>query len=304
MNNPFKSVLVVGDVMLDAWQQVDPNRVSSEAPVLIARHIKSTFSPGGAGNAAINIKHLGVEVTLVGLRGDDAAGRRLHAGLIEQGVRVDLQISKHNQWQTIEKCRLVDSLGRHILRVDYEADPTSIHEADRTAMEKAVNANRGRTSLLISDYGKGTLDRDLTVITIGLFRGQGKFIVVNGKPEHLVWYHNASCLIFNRAEAEAAVGKSVAVDRGAVTEKLYDQMNGSVRDIIMTDGANGLYWNAGGGTVRHFTAPKVEVADVGGAGDTIAATIAARGCVSPEVLQLAIRNAAKVVSQRGTSVPE
>lgn len=303
--HPLRSVLVAGDVMLDVWQEVEPTRVSGEAPVLVALNRNCRYSPGGAGNAAVNVAHLGVPTTLIGLIGIDDAAAHLQQALFEQGVSSQVQPIRDpsSKWVTIEKRRVVDTLGRHILRIDTESEPDSISEKDRVALYVARGQQHERSVLFISDYGKGTMNEDFVRHAIASFREQGKFVIVNGKPEHIDWYRGASALVFNRAEAEAAVGRSEGVVNGGVTNKLYDYFNGEVRDIIMTDGDKGLYWRAGG-AIRHFRAHKVEVADVGGAGDTISATIAAHGTVSPEILNLAVQNAARVVSQRGTSVPK
>lgn len=288
--------------MLDTYQRVFPTRISGEAPVMVAKHLGYTYAPGGAANAAVNVAHLGVDTCLLGFIGYDAAGDLLQQALAEQGIGSALLHPQGSRWETIEKRRIVDELGRHLLRVDTESAYT-ITEADRVRLYVARKKHQDCSVFFLSDYGKGTMDQDFVRHGIAAFKEQNKFVVVNGKPQHLPWYDGASVVIFNRAEAEAAVGESTDGLRGGVTEKLYDFYEGRVRDIVMTDGANGLYW-CHGHTVRHFPAPKVEVADVGGAGDTIAATLAANGIVSPESLQLAIRNAAKVVSQRGTSVPK
>lgn len=54
-----KRVLVVGDIMLDAYLIGDADRISPEAPVPVVRIEKERYLLGGAGNVARNIVALG-----------------------------------------------------------------------------------------------------------------------------------------------------------------------------------------------------------------------------------------------------
>src|SRR3979411_3139188 len=76
-----RRVLVVGDVIADEFIYGEVARVSREAPVLILRYDTTDLVAGGAGNAANNVAALGGPVTLAGLVGADAEGRRLLRGL-------------------------------------------------------------------------------------------------------------------------------------------------------------------------------------------------------------------------------
>ena len=76
-------ILVIGDVMLDRsiWGNVD--RISPEAPVPVLRSVRTTNSPGGAANVAMNLVGLGVRVTQAGFWGDDSEMRYRVLGAIE-----------------------------------------------------------------------------------------------------------------------------------------------------------------------------------------------------------------------------
>ena len=62
-----KRVLVVGDIMLDAYLIGDADRISPEAPVPVVRIEKERYLLGGAGNVARNIVALGGVATLAGV---------------------------------------------------------------------------------------------------------------------------------------------------------------------------------------------------------------------------------------------
>ncbi|MDG1658771.1 MAG: D-glycero-beta-D-manno-heptose-7-phosphate kinase, partial [Crocinitomicaceae bacterium] len=65
-----KRILVVGDVMIDAYLRGDVTRVSPEAPVPIVNLKKSEERLGGAANVALNLLSLGAEPILCAIVGD------------------------------------------------------------------------------------------------------------------------------------------------------------------------------------------------------------------------------------------
>ena len=64
-------VLVVGDVMMDAYMIGETRRVSPEAPVPVVEVIKEDEKVGGAANVALNISSLGAKSFLLGITGKD-----------------------------------------------------------------------------------------------------------------------------------------------------------------------------------------------------------------------------------------
>jgi D-beta-D-heptose 7-phosphate kinase/D-beta-D-heptose 1-phosphate adenosyltransferase len=72
-----KTVLVLGDVMLDRFIYGAVDRISPEAPVPVIAVERETAMLGGAGNVARNVAALGGQAVLIGLIGDDDAGRAL-----------------------------------------------------------------------------------------------------------------------------------------------------------------------------------------------------------------------------------
>ena len=72
-----KKILVIGDVMLDRYWMGQVNRISPEAPVPILDVDTSVDKPGGAANVAKNLSDFGMDVTLIGLSGEDEASEKL-----------------------------------------------------------------------------------------------------------------------------------------------------------------------------------------------------------------------------------
>src|SRR5918997_3527957 len=81
-----RRVLVVGDLIADQFVSGEIGRVSREAPVMILRHERTETVPGGAANCALNLATLGARASVVGVVGDDEAGRQLVESLAAAGV--------------------------------------------------------------------------------------------------------------------------------------------------------------------------------------------------------------------------
>lgn len=298
-HSPLK-VAVLGDAMLDCWQEAHVQKVSQEAPVLVVKHKGYTYSAGGAGNAAVNCAHLGADTTLIAIVGhgvgNDSHTFELRQALMANKVNCGMLVNSP-YLPTIEKLRVVDELGRHIVRIDKEEIPTHLDSHDISDLHRAIEAaSKVADVLFISDYGKGVCQPAILRTAIGAFKG--KFIVVNGKPEHALHYGGADVLVFNREEMLEATRVDDAKLWGTDMLKTWE-----VKNVVVTRGAEGLEWVLPGLRAQRIPAPAVAVADVAGAGDSLCASIAVAGKIDADVLRWAIGNAAKVVSQHGTSVP-
>ena len=60
------SILVVGDIILDAYLRGKSSRLSQEAPVPVVLIETDDYVLGGAANVAANLKQLGCSVDLCG----------------------------------------------------------------------------------------------------------------------------------------------------------------------------------------------------------------------------------------------
>ena len=71
INNKKIKILVIGDIILDVYIDTLVDRVSPEAPVLVAKKSSIKNSLGGAANVANNLSKMGIEVLLIGIVGKD-----------------------------------------------------------------------------------------------------------------------------------------------------------------------------------------------------------------------------------------
>ncbi|HYY12033.1 MAG TPA: PfkB family carbohydrate kinase, partial [Kineosporiaceae bacterium] len=149
------TVVVVGDVLLDEYLHGGAARVAREAPVPAVTVSRTEAVPGGAGNVAANLAALGAHVVMVGVVGDDEAGRTLRQALRDSGVD-DSGVESERGRRTVVKRRLVAE-GQLIARFD-EGDRTppapTVHQ--RLA-EHTQRAARTADAVVVSDYGYGTV---------------------------------------------------------------------------------------------------------------------------------------------------
>ena len=181
-----KKIIVVGDVMLDRYWHGDTSRISPEAPVPIVRIEDSEARPGGAGNVALNLAALGVDVSLFGLVGEDAAASELAE--VMRAFSVDAQLLAKTELNTITKLRI---LSRHqqLIRLDQEKD---FSQVDCSDLLMNVLASLDQTDLVIlSDYNKGTLAQICPAI-IERCRHLEIPVVIDPKGNHRERYQDAT----------------------------------------------------------------------------------------------------------------
>ena len=294
-----KTVIVVGDLMLDEYVFGTATRISQEAPVMVVRKSHTRVVPGGAANVAKNVLALGGAPALVGVVGDDVGGQVLVQSLEDAGIRDAIVIPDPGR-PTTRKTRVLADSAHQVLRIDEESsDPVSESMETQIGLRLAHRIHRGADAILFSDYVKGTLTKG-TIQRVT----QGKLgipLIANAKPHSLPFYAGATLVSLNRPEAEAAVGRSIeslAAARAAAQE-LSDKHQ--IQDVLVTMGSKGM-------ALANADAPPVpvEVFDTAGAGDTVIATVAlalAAGVRAADAIQLASHTAAAVVRKVGVAVP-
>ncbi|MSR45514.1 MAG: D-glycero-beta-D-manno-heptose-7-phosphate kinase [Planctomycetes bacterium] len=263
-----RRVLVVGDLILDRYVRGDVPRISPEAPVPVVHVQGEEERPGGAANVAANVASLAGKALLVGVCGNDAAGKRLKecvtaAGVAASGIRVD------RSRPTIEKTRI---MARHqqMLRVDRE----QAHAIDGVLEQRVIGqlrALRGKVdAVILSDYAKGLLSPGVIAAACSL----GAEVLVDPKGRDFAKYRGAHGITPNAAEAEAATGCDTATLEGcraAANQLLRDV---GLRWVVITRGARGIYWRTADGQEGDAPTRARSVFDVTGAGDTVIAVLA------------------------------
>ena len=113
-----RSILVVGDLMLDRYVTGAVDRISPEAPVPVLRVTREHSNPGGAANVALNIKRLGADSSVAGYVGRDAAGEELIRALTDHGIGTE-DVLRVEGGSTTVKTRVIAE-HQQVVRVDRE----------------------------------------------------------------------------------------------------------------------------------------------------------------------------------------
>ncbi|MCH4563159.1 bifunctional D-glycero-beta-D-manno-heptose-7-phosphate kinase/D-glycero-beta-D-manno-heptose 1-phosphate adenylyltransferase HldE [Halomonas sp. EGI 63088] len=289
-------LLVVGDVMLDRYWHGGTSRISPEAPVPVVRVEEAEDRPGGAANVALNIASLGAHAALAGMVGDDDNADRLGSRLESSGVSTHFERSPGIP--TITKLRVM-SRNQQLIRLDFEQ---GLGEVDTSGLLARVEAALPDCDLVIlSDYGKGTLNRVEALIR--LVRGAGKRVLVDPKGGDFHRYRGASVITPNLTEFEAVVGHCRDdAELAARGEALRAELE--LEALLITRSEKGMTLIRGDHEPLHLPTRAREVYDVTGAGDTVIGVLGlalAAGHGFPEAMTLANLAAGLVVAKPGTA---
>ncbi len=304
---PKGRILVIGDIMLDKYTETSVGRISPEAPVIVARVHGRWTAPGGAANVARNLATLGCAVSLIGVCGEDAAGRELGELLEKQAIRAELV--RAGDRPTTCKTRVM-ARGQHLLRLDEEIG-APVQKAVLGRLREAIDgALPDAAAVILSDYGKGVLSHDaadsdaLPRHVIEQCRKKGIAVLVDPKGDHWERYAGADCITPNTKEL-AHVLRADPEDMTALCGGAAALMNANgIGRILLTRSQKGMALIATDGKAVEIPARAREVCDVSGAGDTVIAVLAACIAGGMDWLQAArIANIAAgiVVGKVGTS---
>ncbi|OOG23018.1 bifunctional heptose 7-phosphate kinase/heptose 1-phosphate adenyltransferase [Thioalkalivibrio denitrificans] len=295
---PFEQarVLVLGDLMLDRYWTGSASRISPEAPVPVVRVADTEERPGGAANVALNMARLGVQASLAGMVGEDEAGASLRRLMDAAGIRCRFHVCPGVP--TITKLRVI-SQHQQLLRLDFEqrlngADAGALLEDTRAAVSSGLSA------LVLSDYGKGTLERAPELIAAA--RTADVPVLVDPKGLDFERYRGATLITPNLAEFEAVAGHCAHDDQLAERgERLRVELD--LDAMLITLSERGMLLVRAGHDPLHLPTRAREVFDVTGAGDTVIAVVAAAlaaGRDLAEAAALANLAAGIVVGKLGT----
>jgi D-beta-D-heptose 7-phosphate kinase/D-beta-D-heptose 1-phosphate adenosyltransferase len=295
-------ILVVGDLMLDEFVWGKVSRISPEAPVPVVWVQSESLMPGGAANVANNIRALGAQVSALGVVGEDRWGELLRSELASRKVNTSGILTTSRP--TTVKTRVI-AHHQQVVRVDRE-QPEPLHARTIEQLIAAISTRIDAVdALVIEDYGKGVITRQLLEAVIPLARKQRKIITVDPKQEHFDLYRHVSALTPNLAEAGEALGREL--DSNADVQKAGEEILRRLEcdGLLITLGENGMCLFERGGCCTQIPTVAQEVFDVAGAGDTVIATFTlslASGASMIHAARIANCAAGIVVGKLGVAV--
>ena len=269
---PSTRTLVVGDVMLDHYIWGNVSRISPEAPVPVVNVTKESVLLGAATNV-VNIVHsLGGKVNVCGVIGHDEAVRQLTHMLRVRGIHTEGLIVESGRPTTI-KTRVI-AHSQQVVRFDRETKVGIDRDTHRRIFEYVKRqADDGLDAIVLSDYSKGVVTKDLVRDIVKLAKKKGLIVSVDPKVNHFGIYRGVTILTPNTKEASIGSRIEIQDDDSLLRAGALLLKRLQCNAVLVTRGEYGMSLFERGGRVTHIPPVAREVFDVTGAGDTVISTL-------------------------------
>ena len=299
--NSKKTILVIGDVMLDRYLMGNVNRISPEAPVPVVLLKQSEDRAGGAANVAANLSGLGLPTQIVGCFGEDVAGEILKKIIANSGIGIDNAMTSTSR-PTVSKTRVMSG-NQQIVRIDDESATAFSSEENKQLLSNIAKAIDLKPAMVIlSDYAKGVLSDSTCKIIIQNCKKMNIPVIADPKGRDYSKYKGAYTLTPNKKETAEACGVDINDTEALLKAAEHLKKSLDLDFLAVTRGEEGISL-IDENQIQHIPATAKKVFDVSGAGDTVIATLAAglvHGLNSHDALQLANIAAGIVVGKVGT----
>lgn len=296
-----KRILVVGDVMLDLFVWGSVRRISPEAPVPVVEIKGESSHLGGAANVAFNIWSLTGSPLIVGVVGDDYAGKLIQQEIKKFNNQNGLVVDK--QRITTVKTRIV-AHHQQICRTDRE-DMSEISEPTNGLIIRSLNKLVNHVdAIIVSDYAKGVINKTVWSELLMATKKSGVALSVDPKVKNFPLYKEATVITPNQHEAEQVSETQITDESTLIQAGKKILAQAKCQHLLITRGEEGmtLFENSGG--IAHIPTVAREVFDVTGAGDTVISALTLSlisGASITEAAVIANHAAGIVVGKLGTA---
>ncbi len=292
-------IIVLGEVMLDKYTYGKVERINPEAPVPVLNVVEERYTLGGAGNVANNISSLNHDVFLISILNHDEFGKCIEELCNKNNIRYHFVSDGR---PTIVKHRFVAiGYNQQLLRVDYEKVFPINDNLSKKILEIIKNLNGKSDILIISDYAKGLITKELMEDIKKEFKGK---ILVDPKPKNIEFYKDVYLIKPNLKEASQILGREIENKDDEVEKaglELVDMYNSN---FVITRSEKGATLITLDGDIFHIPTKVKEVHDVSGAGDTFIAVLGYaldKGYDLVDAVKLANKASSVVVGKVGTA---
>jgi D-glycero-beta-D-manno-heptose-7-phosphate kinase len=265
-----KRILVIGDVMIDAYMLGKVHRVSPEAPVPIVSLESQEQRLGGAANVALNLQSLGATPILCAIVGADKDGNMLKQLLEEQNMLSTGIVASENRITTV-KTRVIGN-QQQLLRIDAE-DTHPLNEQEEqlflASVEQVIQTEK-IDAIIFEDYNKGLLTSAVIGGIIALAKKHDIPTTVDPKKDNFLAYKGVTLFKPNLKELKEGVGIDCSFQKRDLFDQAIDLLEENLGNEItfVTLSEYGVYIK---NQERKFHTPAHvrNIADVSGAGDTV-----------------------------------
>lgn len=265
-----KNILIIGDVMIDAyiWGSVD--RISPEAPVPVVSLSKEEFRMGGAANVALNIRSLGATPILCAAVGEDDNAAKFFELLKKRGMPSEGIIKDESRPTTI-KTRIISN-SQQLIRVDRETTQELDPKLEQVFIERVLSILQTKKidAIIFQDYDKGVITSGLVKQVVIKANEMNIPTLVDPKKRHFLDFDNVT--LFKPNFKELKEGLNLSIKKGDV-EHLAKEANTFLQDknyqyILITLSELGVFIS-NGSEYKVIPTHVRDIADVSGAGDTV-----------------------------------
>jgi rfaE bifunctional protein kinase chain/domain len=292
-----RCIMVVGDLMIDEWIWGTVTRISPEAPVPVVAVGDHSFSLGGAGNVANNLRALRANVVFAGTVGNDAFTTHVRSLLANEQVDDSGIFTLHDR-PTTRKTRIV-AHSQQVVRADWEST-APLNADDRKRLAEFVRGRAARCdAVILSDYAKGLLCREIVEAAC-----ECPLVLADPKPQNIGLFTGITCVAPNAAEAATITGIAIVDDESLERAGMRLLELLGCRYAVVTRGEHGMALFGSSGQRLQIPSVARTVYDVSGAGDTVIAVLGlalAAGAPIEQAMQLANFAAGAVVAKLGTA---
>ena len=265
-------ILVIGDVMLDAYVMGKVNRISPEAPVPIVSLENEDARIGGAGNVALNLLALGAKPIICGVIGEDSSGDKLLNLFEKNGISTD-GLVKSMARKTTVKTRVISN-KQQLLRIDSEST-FPLLESEEIKLNNTIQniINQGIDGIIFEDYNKGVLTDSVIQNTIKIAKEKDIPTAVDPKKENFLSYKGVSLFKPNLKELKEGLNLNFDFNSNKELfekgiEVLEEKLQNEISFITLSE--YGVFIK--NQTEKYYVPAHMRsISDVSGAGDTVIA---------------------------------
>ena len=264
------NVLIIGDVMIDAYMWGAVNRISPEAPVPIVAISKKENRLGGAANVALNIQAMGANAILCSTVGNDETGK-MFFDLLKKQKLDSSGILKSKHRITTVKTRIIGN-NHQMMRVDEEIEnPLNAIETTTLALHvKEILSAKKIDVIIFEDYDKGCLTPELIRSIVTVAKQKNIPTVVDPKKKNFMSYKGVTLFKPNIKELKEGIKLDFDHNNIKELEKAVDDFikKQNIGTALITLSEKGIYTH-GKKTRALIPAHIRNISDVSGAGDTV-----------------------------------
>jgi D-glycero-beta-D-manno-heptose-7-phosphate kinase len=280
-------VLIVGDVMIDAYIFGKVERISPEAPVPVVNVKHREKRLGGAGNVALNVQSLGATPILCSVVGADFHADDLLNLLKINELATEGIIKSEHRVTTVKERIMAGS--QHVVRIDSEIDSQINEVESKLLVEKIKELAKTCQVIVFEDYDKGVLGKESISEIVAFAKTHKIPTIVDPKKRNFLHYGGVDLFKPNLKELK----EGLKIDFNANN---FEQMQSVVSEAKTKLGVGGMLLTLSEKGVyidfeqenHHLEAHIRQICDVSGAGDTV---------VSIAALCLALNLSPKIIAE-------